>query len=130
MTAQLHPPTHLSEIQYALEVTAKRIAEMTDRTMVLALETSIEAARLDKGAHKLANHIDEIRSLADQTRHAAMSVMDVAAEITNLREGLVVTSEDGTHRAEGFEVPCRFSLSEGSSSGSDVAVTYVGVKAA
>ena len=88
----------LTERTAAVDQIVRLIAELADQCNLLALNASIEAARAGKAGKGFGVVADEVRGLADQTKHAAGQInrlLKSMAEAVEEAAGLVQEGKTG-----------------------------------
>ena len=76
------------------------VNDIADQSNLLALNAAIEAARAGEAGKGFAVVAGEVRSLAEQSRHATAQVKEILGDIQKATNTAVMVTEEGTKRTE------------------------------
>jgi methyl-accepting chemotaxis protein len=79
---------------------ARSIDEIAEQTNMLALNASIEAARVDDGGDGFAVVADEVKTLAENSKEQAGKINSIVASITDAVQDVITDMEDVCEQTE------------------------------
>ncbi|MBW3653407.1 MAG: hypothetical protein KY433_07405, partial [Actinobacteria bacterium] len=94
-----HPPGALAEQAQAIGEITATVGDIAEQTNMLALNAAVEAARAGEQGRGFAIVAGEIRSLAEQSKKATVSVRQILGDIQRATSAAVMTTEQGTRHA-------------------------------
>lgn len=91
---------NLSKQSVHIQNMSKAITEITEQTNLLALNASIEAARAGEQGKGFAVVANEVKKLAEQSKHSANSIVSVTDQILNDVAHVQEAMKDGLYNVE------------------------------
>ncbi len=90
----------LSEQTQQIGEIIETVNDIADQSNLLALNAAIEAARAGEAGKGFAVVAGEVRSLAEQSRHATAKVKEILGDIQKAANTAVMVTEEGIKRAD------------------------------
>jgi methyl-accepting chemotaxis protein/PAS domain-containing protein len=90
----------LSEQSQQIGKIIATVNDIADQSNLLALNAAIEAARAGEAGKGFSIVAGEVRSLAEQSRHATAQVREILVDIQKAAERSVIVTKEGTKRVE------------------------------
>jgi methyl-accepting chemotaxis protein len=90
----------LSEQTKAIGTITTTVSELADQSNLLALNAAIEAARAGEQGKSFAVVAQQVRELAERSKHATEQVQDILQEIQRATNAAVMVTEEGTRGVE------------------------------
>lgn len=91
---KLEKSIEASKVVKKIDVLSNSIMEITEQTNLLALNAAIEAARAGEAGRGFSVVASEIRSLADQSKHAAEEILSVTTVVTDAVNALTDNAKE------------------------------------